>query len=70
MFKGNEEMNSKYVLGLDYGTDSVRAVLVDAMTGEEIASDVFMYPRWMEGKYCNPAKNRFRQHPLDYLEGL
>jgi len=70
MFKGNEEMNSKCVLGLDYGTDSVRAVLVDAMTGEEIASDVFMYPRWMEGKYCDPAKNRFRQHPLDYLEGL
>ncbi len=61
---------AKYVIGLDYGTDSVRAVLVDALSGREAASDVFNYPRWAAGKYCDPAKNRFRQHPLDYLEGL
>lgn len=59
-----------YVIGVDYGTDSVRSVIVNAKTGQEIASSVFYYPRWKEGKYCNPSKNQFRQHPLDYLEGL
>ncbi len=60
----------KYVIGIDYGTDSVRAVLVDTASGAEVASDVFYYPRWAEGKYCDPAANQFRQHPLDHLEGL
>jgi L-ribulokinase len=62
--------NEKYVIGLDYGTDSVRTVIVNASNGEEIASDVHYYARWAEGKYCDPAANRFRQHPLDYLEGF
>ncbi|MCK9640257.1 MAG: ribulokinase [Prolixibacteraceae bacterium] len=61
---------TKYTLGVDYGTDSVRTVLVDASNGNEISSSVFYYPRWKAGKYCDPANNRFRQHPLDYLEGL
>jgi len=61
---------SKYVIGIDYGTDSVRALIVDAANGKEIASNVFYYPRWKAGKYCNPALNQFRQHPLDYTEGL
>jgi L-ribulokinase len=60
----------KYVIGIDYGTDSVRTLIVDASDGKEIASDVFYYPRWKAGKYCNPALNQFRQHPLDYIEGL
>ncbi|WP_229725094.1 ribulokinase [Hymenobacter baengnokdamensis] len=59
-----------YVIGLDYGTDSVRALLVDARTGAEMAQAVYYYPRWKQGQYCNPAKNQFRQHPLDHLEGL
>ncbi|MCK5066179.1 MAG: ribulokinase, partial [Bacteroidales bacterium] len=59
-----------YTIGVDYGTDSVRALVVDTQTGEEMGTDVFYYPRWKEGKYCDPAKNLFRQHPLDYLEGL
>ena len=59
-----------YVIGLDYGTDSVRAIIADAANGQEVASSVFYYPRWKQGKYCNPAANQFRQHPLDYIEGL
>ncbi|WP_162418691.1 ribulokinase [Cyclobacterium roseum] len=60
----------KYVLGVDFGTDSVRSVLVNAADGKTVASEVFAYPRWKEGRYCNPGKNQFRQHPLDHLEGL
>lgn len=61
---------TQYALGLDYGSDSVRALLVDASNGRELASHVVMYPRWKQGLFCNPAKNQFRQHPLDYLESL
>ena len=60
----------KYVIGLDYGSDSVRAVLIDTQNGAELASEVFWYPRWKEQKYCNPGINQFRQHPLDHIEGL
>lgn len=63
-------MKAEYVIGIDYGTDSVRSVLVNAHTGEEIASTVFEYPRWKKGAFCDPAENQFRQHPLDYIEGL
>jgi len=59
-----------YTIGIDYGTDSVRALVVNARTGEELGTEVFYYPRWKEGKYCDPARNMFRQHPLDYIEGL
>jgi L-ribulokinase len=59
-----------YTIGVDFGTDSVRALVVNTQTGEEMGTEVFYYPRWKEGKYCDPARNMFRQHPLDYLEGL
>src|SRR5690606_14467078 len=59
-----------YVIGVDYGTDSVRSVLANARNGEEISASVFYYPRWKEGMYCDATKNQFRQHPLDYVEGL
>jgi L-ribulokinase len=59
-----------FVIGVDYGTDSVRSIIVEAMSGNEVAASVFYYPRWKDGLYCNPSKNQFRQHPLDYMEGL
>lgn len=60
----------KYTIGVDYGTDSVRTLVIDTSNGKEISSSVFDYPRWKAGKFCNPSKNQFRQHPLDYIEGL
>ncbi len=62
--------DTKYTIGVDYGTDSVRSILVDTSNGKEIADAVFYYPRWKNGEYCSPAENQFRQHPLDYIEGL
>ncbi len=59
-----------YTIGVDYGTDSVRALIVDTETGKEMGTHVFEYPRWKAGLFCDPGINRFRQHPLDYLEGL
>ncbi len=63
-------MNKAFVIGVDYGTDSVRSVIVDAHTGEEKAASVYYYPRWKKGEYCDASSNQFRQHPLDYIEGL
>lgn len=60
----------KFSIGLDYGTDSVRAVLVETNGGKELVSAIYHYPRWKEGKYCNLAIKHFRQHPLDHIEGL
>jgi L-ribulokinase len=58
------------VLGVDFGTDSVRTILVNAMDGTELAAASFAYPRWKKGHYCDPVNNQFRQHPADYIEGL
>ncbi len=59
-----------YVIGLDYGTDSCRAVLIDMSDASCVASAVHPYARWARGEYCDAANEQFRQHPLDYLEGL
>lgn len=60
----------RFTIGLDFGTDSVRALLVNARTGEEVRSSVSPYPRWRQGLYCDPLRARFRQHPLDYVEAM
>lgn len=60
----------KYVIGLDYGSDSCRAIIADASNGNEISTSVKYYPRWNEGKYSDPKANKYRQHPLDYMEVL
>jgi len=63
-------MKKKYCLGVDFGTDSVRTLLVDAENGDEAACSTFEYPRWKAGLFCQASENRFRQHPADYIEGL
>ena len=63
-------MSNQYVIGVDFGTDSVRSIIVNAANGNELAAAVFNYPRWKDGLYCDAATNQFRQHPLDYIEGL
>ena len=61
---------ASYVIGADFGTDSVRSVIINSSNGQEIASSVFYYPRWKQHLYCNPSSQQYRQHPLDYLEGI
>ncbi|GAA0878776.1 ribulokinase [Algoriphagus jejuensis] len=63
-------MENNYVIGVDFGSDSVRSIVVNAQSGAVLATSVFAYPRWKAGKYCDPARSQYRQHPLDHLEGL
>ncbi|GHU97007.1 ribulokinase [Spirochaetia bacterium] len=64
------EKGTSFVLGLDYGSDSCRAVVIDAADGSEVGVAVMQYPRWTKGLYCDSAKNQFRQHPQDYIDVL
>ena len=63
-------MMNKYVIGIDFGTDSCRTLLVNTGTGEELASVIEYYPRWIRGLYSDPVMNQYRQHPLDYIESM
>jgi L-ribulokinase len=61
----------KYALGLDFGTNSVRALIVDVANGEEVATSIYAYETGQEGIILDPADPHLaRQHPQDYLKGL
>ncbi len=61
-------MNKHYSLGLDYGTGSVRAVIIDVADGGQLADFSWNYAH---GIIIDSAdSNVARQHPGDYLEGM
>ncbi len=61
----------QYAIGLDYGTNSVRAVIVAVSSGREIATAVYDYRHGDHGVITDPANPHVaRQHPADYLDGL
>ena len=62
--------NEHFTLGADFGSDSVRVVILDASNGKVAGSYVSYYKRWGKKLYCNDKINQFRQHPLDYIESL
>ena len=60
-----------YTIGLDYGTNSVRCLIVDTRDGAELATSVYHYPTGQAGIILDPSDhNVARQNPADYIEGL
>jgi L-ribulokinase len=62
-------MKSRYSIGLDYGTNSVRALIVDISNGREVGTAVWNYELGTEGVILSRNPNLARQHPADYLKG-
>ena len=60
---------TQYAMGLDYGTNSVRALIVDVRQGREVGSAVWEYAHGTHGVLLSRDPNLARQHPADYLEG-
>ncbi|MBP9002812.1 MAG: ribulokinase [Candidatus Hydrogenedentes bacterium] len=61
----------KFAIGIDFGTNSVRAVVADVATGEEVATAVFNYPSGQQGILVDDRDpDLARQHPADYLAGM
>ncbi len=64
-------MTGNYTIGLDFGTNSVRAVVVDVRDGRELASAVWEYAQGEKGIILDPTNpDLARQHPRDYLRGI
>jgi L-ribulokinase len=62
-------MKRQYSIGLDYGTNSVRALIVDTTDGREVATAVWNYEHGDHGVILSRDPNLARQHPADYLKG-
>src|SRR5689334_5927532 len=62
-------MSARYTIGLDYGTNTVRALIVDVANGAEVASAVWGYEHGTEGVILSRDPNLARQHPADYVKG-
>ncbi|HET7624492.1 MAG TPA: ribulokinase [Verrucomicrobiae bacterium] len=59
----------QYTIGLDYGTNSVRALVVNVANGAEVAAAVWAYAHGTEGVILSRDPNLARQHPADYIKG-
>lgn len=62
-------MNAQYTIGLDYGTNTVRALIVDVRNGREVGTAVWEYSHGTHGVILSRDPNLARQHPADYLTG-
>jgi L-ribulokinase len=62
-------MSAKYTIGLDYGTNSVRALVVNIANGREVGTAVWNYEHGTAGVILSRDPNLARQHPADYLKG-
>jgi L-ribulokinase len=64
-------MAGPFTIGLDFGTNSVRALVVDVRDGRELGSGVFNYPSGDAGVVIDPQQpDLARQNPADYLVGI
>jgi L-ribulokinase len=62
---------SKYTIGIDFGTNSVRGVLYSCENGQEFCTSVFNYPTGEDGVCIKPDESlSARQNPKDYIDGL
>jgi L-ribulokinase len=59
-----------FCIGVDFGTDSVRVLVVDAADGSTHGVSTYAFPQWGEGEFCDPVASRFRQHPGEHVLGL
>jgi L-ribulokinase len=62
-------MSAKYTIGLDYGTNTVRALIVNTANGKEVATAVWAYEHGDAGVILSRDPNLARQHPADYVKG-
>jgi len=62
-------MATQYTIGLDYGTNSVRALIVNVANGAEVATAVWPYAHGTQGVILSRDPHLARQHPLDYVNG-
>jgi L-ribulokinase len=62
-------MSGIYSIGLDYGTNSVRALVVDTADGREVATSVWNYAHGDSGVILSRDPHLARQHPADYIKG-
>jgi L-ribulokinase len=60
-----------YTIGLDYGTNSVRCVIVDVKDGSEVGTSIYEYPTGDAGIILDGSDhNLARQRPADYISGI
>jgi len=67
----SDQTGRKFSIGVDYGTNSVRALIVDVSNGDEVATSVYGYPSGEDGILLDDKDpNLARQNPRDYVEGF